>query len=46
VEGQDYYEMLMLIGKTGNLLKKKGEVDDSRTATKIINDWQKGLLII
>jgi ribosome biogenesis GTPase A len=46
VEGQDYYDLLLLIGKKSNLLKKKGEVDDSRTATRIINDWQKGLLLI
>jgi len=46
IEGQESYEVLELIGKQRNFLKKKGEVDEIRTAVKIINDWQKGLLLI
>ena len=46
IEGQDSYDVLLLIGKQSNFLKKKGEVDETRASIKIINDWQKGLLII
>ncbi len=46
IEGQDSYDALLLIGRQSNCLKKKGEVDDTRAAVKIINDWQKGLLMI
>jgi ribosome biogenesis GTPase A len=46
IEGQNSYDVLELIGKQSNFLKKKGEVDETRAAIKIINDWQRGLLII
>ncbi len=46
IEGQDAYEVLELIGRQSNFLKKKAEVDETRAAVKIINDWQKGLLTI
>lgn len=46
IEKQDSYEVLELIGRQCNFLKKKGEVDDTRAAVKVINDWQKGLLLI
>ncbi len=46
IGGQDSYDALILIGKQCNFLKKKGEVDDTRAAVRIINDWQKGLLVI
>ncbi|MCG7850938.1 MAG: 50S ribosome-binding GTPase [Methanosarcinaceae archaeon] len=46
IEEQSSYDVLELIGRQSNFLKKKGEVDETRTATRIINDWQKGLLII
>jgi ribosome biogenesis GTPase A len=45
LEGLDSYDALLLIGKTSNFLKKKGEVDDMRAAVRLINDWQKGLLL-
>lgn len=45
VAGTDPYDALTLIGKQCNFLQKKGEVDESRTAMKIIDDWQKGALI-
>jgi ribosome biogenesis GTPase A len=44
LEGLDSYDALLQIGRTGNLLRKKGEVDETRTAVRVINDWQKGLL--
>jgi ribosome biogenesis GTPase A len=44
LEGLDSYDALLLIGRTCNLLRKKGEVDETRTAVRVINDWQKGLL--
>jgi len=44
LEGLDSYDALLLIGRTNNFLKKKGEVDDMRAAVRLINDWQKGLL--
>ena len=46
IEGQDSYDVLELIGRQSNYLQKKGEVDEMRTAVRIINDWQKGLLMI
>jgi len=46
IEGQDSYEVLELIGRQSNFLKKKAEVDETRAAVKIINDWQKGLLMV
>jgi ribosome biogenesis GTPase A len=46
IEGQDSYDVLELIGRQSNFLKKKGAVDETRAAIKIINDWQKGLLRI
>lgn len=45
-ESQEPYSGLELIGKQCNFLQKKGEVDEMRTAIRIINDWQTGLLLI
>ncbi|MCQ1537297.1 GTPase RsgA [Methanosarcina sp. KYL-1] len=44
LEEQDPYAVLELIGRQCNFLQKKGEVDENRTAVRIINDWQNGLL--
>ena len=44
LEGLDSYDALLLIGRTLNCLRKKGEVDDTRAAVRVINDWQKGLM--
>jgi ribosome biogenesis GTPase A len=46
IENETSYDVLELIGKQCNFLQKKGEVDETRTATRIINDWQNGLLRI
>ena len=46
IEGQNSYDVIELIGRQSNFLKKKGEVDETRAAIKIINDWQKGSLMI
>ncbi len=46
IEGENSYEVLELIGRQRNFLKKKGEVDETRAAVMIINDWQKGRLMI
>jgi len=45
VEGLDSYDALLVIGKKCNFLQKKGEVDETRAAVRLINDWQKGLLL-
>ena len=45
IEGQNSYDVLDLIGRQSKFLRQKGEVDETRTAIMIINDWQKGLLI-
>ncbi len=45
IEGQDPYEVLLLIGRQSNFLQKKAEVDETRAAVKIINDWQRGLIM-
>ena len=41
---ENSYDLLEMIGLQCNFLKKKGEIDETRAAIKIINDWQKGLL--
>lgn len=46
LEARDSYAGIELIGKQCNFLQKKGEVDEMRTAVRIINDWQTGLLLI
>jgi ribosome biogenesis GTPase A len=46
IENENSHNVLELIGKQCNFLQKKGEVDETRTATRIINDWQNGLLSI
>lgn len=46
LEDETSYEALEKIGIQCNFLQKKGEVDEGRTATRIINDWQNGLLLI
>ncbi|MCC4771920.1 GTPase RsgA [Methanosarcina sp. DH2] len=46
IEDQKSYPVIELIGKQCNFLQKKGEIDEMRTATRIINDWQNGLLLI
>lgn len=45
IEGQDSYDVLEMIARACNFLKQKGEVDETRAAIKIINDWQTGRLI-
>ena len=45
-EGEEEYEILIKIGETKKLLKKKGFVDEARTALMIVRDWQKGKLRI
>jgi ribosome biogenesis GTPase A len=46
IESETSCDVLELIGKQCNFLQKKGEVDETRTATRIINDWQNGLFLI
>jgi len=46
IEDESSYDVLEMIGRLCNFLQKKGEVDETRTATRIINDWQNGLLLI
>jgi hypothetical protein len=46
IEGQDAYEVIELIGQKSNFLKKKGEIDEMRVSWKIIDDWQKGILVV
>jgi len=46
IENENSHSVLELIGKQCNFLQKKGEIDETRTATRVINDWQNGLLSI
>lgn len=46
IENESSYNVLELIGKQCNFLQKKGEIDETRTAIKVITDWQNGLLFI
>ncbi|MGB3908735.1 MAG: GTPase [Methanomethylovorans sp.] len=46
IEDQDPYDVLELIGRRTNCLKVKGEVDDTRVGIRIVNDWQRGLLLV
>lgn len=45
IGGQDLYDVFLLIGRECNFIQKKGAIDESRTAMKIIDDWQKGALM-
>ena len=42
VSGDDVYEVFEAIGRKRGFLVKGGEVDENRTAVRIIEDWQKG----
>ena len=42
VTGSSSYEIFEKIGKKKGFLIKGGEIDENRTAIKIIDDWQKG----
>lgn len=46
IENKSSYDVLELIGKQCNFLQKKGEIEEARTAIKVITDWQNGLLLI
>jgi len=46
IENKSSYDVLELIGKQCNFLQKKGEIDEARTAIKVIADWQNCLLLI
>lgn len=46
IENKDSYKILEIIGRQANCLKKKGEIDETRIAIKIVNDWQRGLLLV
>lgn len=46
IEKESPHNVLELIGKQCNFLQKKGEIDETRTATRVINDWQSGTLAI
>jgi hypothetical protein len=41
-KGETSYEIFESIGKNKGFLIKGGEIDENRTAIKIIDDWQKG----
>lgn len=41
-EKESDYDVLLKVGKSLNYLSKGGEIDENRTVTKIIDDWQKG----
>ncbi len=45
-EGQEEYDILLDIGRKRGFLKRGGEVDETKTAIFIIQDWQKGKLVI
>ena len=42
VEGSESYERFLEIGKCKGYLVKGGEIDENRTAIRIIEDWQQG----
>jgi len=44
IESTETYEILLEIGRKKGHLKKGGEVEENRTSTAIIDDWQKGKL--
>ena len=45
-EGTENYEIFESIGKKKGFLIKGGEIDENRTAIKIIDDWQKGKIML
>lgn len=46
LEIENSYSILEQIGKQCSFLQKKGEIDEMRTAARIISDWQNGLLLV
>jgi len=44
IESEDPYEVLLEIGRKKGHFKKGGEIEENRTSTMIINDWQQGKL--
>ncbi|CAD6492478.1 MAG: GTPase Der [Candidatus Argoarchaeum ethanivorans] len=46
IDRENSSEVLELIGRQRNFLKKKGEVDETKAAIVVVNDWQKGRLIV
>ncbi|SFM14168.1 GTPase [Methanolobus profundi] len=45
ITDENSYDILEMIGTQCNFLKKKGAIDETRAAIRIINDWQKGALL-
>jgi len=46
IETDDPLEIILDIGRRKNFLGKGGKIDESRTSVAIINDWQKGKLLL
>lgn len=46
INDMDAFEIIRLIGAQNNYLIKKGEIDETRVSRKIIDDWQRGVLLI
>jgi len=44
--GMDYYEAFEEIGRKMGYLVKGGEVDENRVCIKVIDDWQKGRIMM
>jgi ribosome biogenesis GTPase A len=44
VSGDSDYDLFLAIGKKKGFLIKGGDVDEIRTAIKIIEDWQRGII--
>jgi hypothetical protein len=42
---ESYYEIFLKIAQKRKYLLKGGEIDENRTVTKIIEDWQRGRII-
>ena len=43
-EGEEDNEIFLKIGENKKYLLKGGVVDENRTAVKIVEDWQKGVI--
>ncbi len=41
-EEDSNYDVLLKIGENRKYLAKGGDIDENRTVTQIISDWQKG----
>ena len=46
IEDKSFGDIIQEIGRVRNMLKKGGKIDERRVYLTLINDWQKGKLLL